>query len=59
MLEAYRGQRWDEAKTLIAECRALDHRLHDLYEVYEARIHAMQQNPPGADWDGVFVATTK
>ena len=59
MLEAYRRQRWDEARMLIAECRALDHRLDDLYDVYATRIHAMQQNPPGPDWDGVFVATTK
>jgi adenylate cyclase len=59
MLEAYRGQRWDEARTLIAECRTLDHRLDELYDVYEARIHAMQQNPPGPNWDGVFVATSK
>jgi adenylate cyclase len=59
LLEAYRGQRWDEARTLIAECRALDPRLDDLYAVYEARIRAMQQNPPGPGWDGVFVATSK
>jgi adenylate cyclase len=59
MLEAYRRQRWDEAGPLIAECRALDHRLDDLYDVYETRIHAMQQDPPDPDWDGVFVATSK
>ena len=59
MLEAYRQQRWDEAGTLIAECRGLDHRLDDLYDVYEARIHAMRQNPPAPGWDGVFVATSK
>jgi adenylate cyclase len=59
MLEVYRQQRWDDARMLIAECRALDHGLDDLYDVYEARIHAMQQNPPGPDWDGVFVATSK
>jgi adenylate cyclase len=59
MLEAYRRQGWDEASRLIAECRALDHRLDDLYDVYEARIHAMQQNPPGPGWNGVFVATSK
>jgi adenylate cyclase len=59
MLEAYRGQRWDEARTLITECRALDPRLDDLYAVYEARIRAMQQNPPGQGWNGVFVATSK
>ena len=59
MLEAYRGQRWDEAKALLTECRAQDDRLDDLYDVYESRIHAMTQDPPGPDWDGVYVATTK
>jgi class 3 adenylate cyclase len=59
LLEAYRRQRWAEASQLIAECRALDARLDDLYDVYATRIHAMQQNPPGPGWDGVFVATTK
>ena len=59
MLEAYRQQRWDEADLLIAECRALDHRLDDLYDVYQSRIRAMRQNPPGPGWNGVFVATSK
>jgi class 3 adenylate cyclase len=59
LLEAYRAQRWDAARELIAECRALDHRLDDLYDVYATRIHAMQQSPPGPGWDGVFVATSK
>jgi class 3 adenylate cyclase len=59
MLEAYRGQRWDQTEALIAECRALDHRLDDLYDVYEARIRAMRQDPPGPEWNGVFVATSK
>ena len=59
MLEAYRGQRWDEARALLDECRALDARLDDLYDVYEMRIQAMKLDPPGPDWDGVFVATSK
>jgi adenylate cyclase len=59
MLEAYRQQRWDEANMLMADCRALDHRLDDLYDVYATRILAMQHNPPGPGWDGVFVATSK
>jgi adenylate cyclase len=59
MLDAYRGQRWDEARALLGECRALDARLDDLYDVYEARIQAMKLDPPGPDWDGVFVATSK
>jgi class 3 adenylate cyclase len=59
MLEAYRRQRWDEAAGLLAECRALDDRLDDLYDVYQTRIHAMKLDPPGPGWDGVFVATSK
>ena len=59
MLEAYRGQRWDRASALLGECRALDARLDDLYDVYETRIQAMKLDPPGPDWDGVFVATSK
>ena len=59
MLDAYRGQRWDEARALLDECRALDPQLDDLYDVYEMRIQAMKLDPPGPDWDGVFVATSK
>jgi adenylate cyclase len=59
MLEAYRRQRWDEALALLTECRPLDDRLDDLYDVYQARITAMKQEPPGPGWDGVFVATSK
>ena len=59
MLEAYRQQRWDDAERLVAECRTLDPRLDDLYDVYQSRIRAMRQNPPGPGWNGVFVATSK
>ncbi|MEG3617857.1 adenylate/guanylate cyclase domain-containing protein [Magnetovibrio sp. PR-2] len=30
-----------------------------LYELYENRIAEYEINPPGEDWDGVFIATTK
>ncbi|MGH6895436.1 MAG: CHASE2 domain-containing protein [Geminicoccaceae bacterium] len=59
MLEAYRQQRWDEASAMVGACRALDDRLDDLYDVYRTRIDAMRQDPPGPNWDGVFVATSK
>jgi adenylate cyclase len=59
MLNAYRQQSWDEASALLGECRALDDDLDDLYDVYRTRIAAMRQDPPGPDWDGVFVATSK
>ena len=59
LLDAYRGQRWDEASALLGECRALNARLDDLYDGYETRIQAMKLDPPGPNWDGVFVATSK
>jgi len=63
MLEAYRGQRWTEARALVLECRELDNFLEKpldvLYDMYDERISEYEANPPAADWDGVFVATSK
>ena len=59
MLEAYRGQRWAEARGGIAECRKLNGGLGKLYDLYEDRIEVFEADPPGDDWDGVFVATSK
>jgi len=69
MIAAYRSQQWDIASALIVECRALaqqtngeKHGLGDLdvlYDLYDERIAAYKAEPPGADWDGVFVATSK
>ena len=61
-LVAYRQQRWDEALRLLEECLQLDTertRLRVYYQRYRERITACQAQPPGADWDGVFVATSK
>ena len=33
--------------------------LYDLYDLYEERIEDYAENPPGADWDGVYVASRK
>ncbi len=59
MLEAYRDQRWDDARTLSAECRKLDGDIDGLCDLYNERIDEYEAEPPGDDWDGVFVATTK
>jgi adenylate cyclase len=37
----------------------LDITLDVVFDLYEDRIAAYKENPPAADWDGVFVATTK
>ncbi|MBI4342738.1 MAG: adenylate/guanylate cyclase domain-containing protein [Candidatus Omnitrophica bacterium] len=62
MLAAYRAQDWDRAETLIRQCLELDTaqtRLSALYRLYSERIAAYRVHPPGTEWDGVFVATTK
>ena len=33
--------------------------LEDYVFIYETRISEFRANPPGPNWDGVFVATTK
>ena len=61
MLDAYVAQDWNKAVKRMKECRMLcePYGLDGLYDLYEERIVEFQGNPPGADWDGVFVATTK
>ena len=59
MLDAYRAQEWTPARQLLAECRALDGTLETLYDIYAERLDAFEAAPPGPDWDGVFVATSK
>ncbi|MDP6345976.1 MAG: adenylate/guanylate cyclase domain-containing protein [Alphaproteobacteria bacterium] len=59
MLDAYRHQEWDRARQLLGQCRAADGTLDELYDLYDERIDHYLENPPGDDWDGVFVATTK
>lgn len=61
LLVAFRAQQWEEAKALIAEARALGqvYDIDGLFDLYLERIKEYETNPPGEDWDGVFVATSK
>jgi adenylate cyclase len=61
MLAAYRGQRWDEADAEMdaAEALAARYAVAGIHEVYRERVAEMREDPPPADWDGVFVAKTK
>ena len=62
MLSAYRARNWDEAENLIAESQQSSRdfaKLGDVYDLYTSRIALFRQTPPPADWDGVFVATSK
>ena len=68
-MDSYRNQRFDEAVDLFKEIRVLgndennpwilDINLDVLCDLYEDRIAEYKVNPPAADWDGVFIATTK
>jgi adenylate cyclase len=59
MIAAYRRQDWAVVERAAAECRASRPELEGLYDLYEERCLYYRENPPGADWDGVFVATSK
>ena len=68
-MDSYRQQRFDEATGMFKEIRRLgsdEHKpwhlevnLDVLCDLYDERIAEYKINPPAANWDGVFVATTK
>jgi len=62
MLNVYKSQDWDGAVKEIDKARKLGENFdidETFYELYMDRISAYRENPPAADWDGVFVATSK
>ncbi|MEA5466457.1 GAF domain-containing protein [Leptothoe sp. PORK10 BA2] len=55
---AYTSQKFNRALELFAKAKVM--RPQDkAVDVHIARIHAYLENPPAADWDGVYVMTTK
>lgn len=54
---AYQQQDWDRAAALFSALNARAPR--PLYDIYLERIAHFRAAPPPADWDGVFVYTTK
>ena len=68
-MDSYRQQRFDEAAGMFKEIRSLgsdEHKpwhlevnLEVLCDLYDERIAEYKINPPAANWDGVFIATTK
>ena len=61
MLNAYKAQDWAAQTRIMDECREMgkDYKLDVLYDLYEERRDDYIANPPGEEWDGVFVATSK
>jgi adenylate cyclase len=59
-LDTYRAGQWQAAGALLADCRAsAGAPLEALYALYGERLEAYREDPPPADWDGVYVAKTK
>lgn len=57
-VELFKKQKWDEAEAIFKELQAKN----DLYlyrEVYLHRIAEYRIEPPGKDWDGVYIWKTK
>jgi adenylate cyclase len=59
LLCCYRAQDWEGAAAALAQCRGLDAGLAPLYDLYDERIRRFAAEPPGPQWDGVFVALEK
>lgn len=57
-LARYRAQDWDAAEVAFRECLVIEPK-DQPSEVMLARIAAFRQSPPGAEWDGVWVALSK
>jgi adenylate cyclase len=60
MIASYRSGDFADAASALEKARKLaPQRLHAFYDVYEKRISAMRDNPPGPEWDGVFTTLEK
>jgi len=57
-LEYYRKAQWEKALRTFGEALRLNPQDH-LVEMYLERCRRLQANPPGADWDGVWVMQSK
>lgn len=60
MLALYRSGQFDAAMKLCRECVELSEgRMRFFYELYMQRAQMLKDNPPPADWGGVYEALTK
>jgi len=57
-LRMYRKQEWDKAELQLFNLLKIAPN-SKLYEVYTERVAYYRNNPPGENWDGVFVFKTK
>jgi len=57
-LRSYRKQEWDQLELQLFNLQKMFPQTK-LYQVYAERVTYFRNNPPGQDWDGVFVFKTK
>ncbi|MFA5370552.1 MAG: adenylate/guanylate cyclase domain-containing protein [Sideroxydans sp.] len=57
-LRSYRKQEWDKAELELLSLHNMAP-TSKLYQVYAERVAYYRANPPGAEWDGVFIFKTK
>jgi adenylate cyclase len=57
-LDKYRTQKWGDAEAAIDALLAEDPK-RKVYKLYLERIVELRNNPPGANWDGVYTFTHK
>ena len=57
-LHSYRQQEWDRAERLLRELQEQEPE-RVIYGIYLERIRLFREDPPPADWDGVFTHTEK
>ncbi len=57
-LKLYRGQNWDMAELQFLNLQRMAPE-RTLYRIYAERVAHFRDEPPGADWDGVFTFKTK
>ena len=57
-LSHYRKQEWDKALGMLRECVAMNPQ-DTLSHLYIERAEWMKVNPPGDDWNGVWVLKSK
>lgn len=58
-LEAYFSQNWDVAKNKFEASAALEQYEQNPSGIFIRRCEQMREEPPGEDWDGVFVMKSK
>ena len=57
-LNAYKLRKWDEAIKIFSDALKVDPQ-DGPSQLYLERAQNYKKTPPGEDWDGVFVMTTK